>query len=104
MRQLQFIKKEKLEWREVADPVIENAFEALVRPFAVAKCDLDDAFLFDNLPLKLKIGKTLGLVDSDFFKHFGNNFFKGPFAFGHECVAEVVETGHKVLHFKTGDV
>ena len=104
MNQLHFVKKEHLEWRQVAEPVIEDAFQAIVRPFAVAKCDLDDAFLFNQLPLKLNIGNALGLIDKDFFKFFGKNFFKGPFPFGHECVAEVIEIGEKVEKFKIGDV
>jgi hypothetical protein len=44
MQQLYFVKKETLEWREVKDPKIEDDFQAIVRPFAVAKCDLDNAF------------------------------------------------------------
>jgi alcohol dehydrogenase len=43
MQQLYFIKKGKLEWREVSTPVISSSLEAIVRPFAVAKCDLDDS-------------------------------------------------------------
>jgi threonine dehydrogenase-like Zn-dependent dehydrogenase len=104
MNQLYFIRKERLEWREVSAPVIDGSLQAIVRPFAVAKCDLDDAFLFNNLPFKLKVGNALGLIDKDFFKHFGANFFKGPFPFGHECVAEVLEVGDKVVDIKVGDV
>ena len=48
MQQLYFVKKEKLEWREVPTLTLDNKKEAIVRPFAVAKCDLDDAFLFNN--------------------------------------------------------
>jgi threonine dehydrogenase-like Zn-dependent dehydrogenase len=104
MQQLYFVKKETLQWREVKEPVIENAFQALVRPFAVAKCDLDNGFLFNNFPLSLKIGSLLGKIDPDFFTTFGKNCFKGPFPFGHECVAEVIETGDKVTKIKIGDV
>ena len=103
MQQLYFIKKAKLEWREVARPEISNEQQAIVRPFAVAKCDLDDAYLFNNIALKLKIGNMLGLVDPYYKSTFGN-LLKGPFAFGHECVAEVVEIGEGVLNFKIGDV
>lgn len=104
MKQLTFIKKGHLEWWEVKEPLIESAYEAIVRPFAVAKCDLDDAFLFNNISFKLKLGSALGLVDKGFAKYFGKNFFKGPFPFGHECVAEVIEVGDKVVKFSIGDV
>lgn len=103
MQQLFFIKKEKLEWREVPQPQIENGQEAIVRPFAVAKCDLDDAFLFGNVSLKLKIGNALGMVDPNYLSHFGN-LLKGPFPFGHECVAQVVQIGSQVTKFNIGDI
>jgi Threonine dehydrogenase and related Zn-dependent dehydrogenases len=103
MKQLFFVKKEKLEWREVDLPKITGPQEALVRPFAVAKCDLDDFYLFDNIIPKIRIGKLLGIVDPAFNKYFGE-MISGPFAFGHECVAEVVEIGDKVTHVKIGDV
>lgn len=103
MQQLFFIKKGKLEWREVKTPRIENGLEALVRPFAVAKCDLDDAFLFHNVSTKIKIGRLLGLVDPKYKEVFGN-LLKGPFPFGHECVAEITEVGDQVQHLQAGDV
>lgn len=104
MQQLFFVRKNMLQWREVAEPTIQHKQAALVRPFAVAKCDLDDAFLFHNMPALLSIGNFLGLTDPDFFSQFGKNFFKGPFPFGHECVAEVIETGEDVHSLKPGDV
>jgi threonine dehydrogenase-like Zn-dependent dehydrogenase len=103
MRQLYFVKKGKLEWREVAKPAISDGNQAVVRPFAVAKCDLDDAFLFNNINLKVKIGQTLGLIDPHYNKAFGT-LLSGPFPFGHECVAEVVEIGESVRKVKVGDV
>lgn len=103
MQQLYFIKREKLEWREVNVPAIASATDALVRPFAVAKCDLDDAFLFNNIGLKLKIGNALGLIDPNYKSIFGN-LMKGPFPFGHECVAQVIEIGDNVNHIKVGDI
>ena len=41
MRQLTYIEKDRLEWREAPEPRIEAEGEALVRPVAVATCDLD---------------------------------------------------------------
>lgn len=103
MQQLFFIKKDTLEWREVEKPQITSGTDAIVRPFAVAKCDLDDAFLFNNVPLKLKFGKLFGLIDPHYSKVFGD-LMKGPFPFGHECVAQVTEVGDKVTNIKIGDV
>lgn len=71
MRQLYFLDAGKLEWRDVAAPQIEADTDALVRPIAVARCDLD---------LYIALGTTP---------------FRGPFAFGHESVGEVVAAGPK---------
>jgi alcohol dehydrogenase len=80
MRELNFIEKGKLEWRETDDPRLQGDGEALVRPLSVATCDLD----------KLLV---MGLVPVD-----------EPFPFGHECVAEVTEVGDSVDSVKPGDV
>jgi threonine dehydrogenase-like Zn-dependent dehydrogenase len=68
MRQVTFIEPGRLEWWDVDAPEVEGEGEALVEPLAVATCDLDTAIVHDQAP------------------------FKGPFAFGHECVARVVES------------
>ena len=103
MRQLYFVKKGKLEWREVSTPAISGELQAIVRPFAVAKCDLDDVFLFNNIASNIKIGSILGQIDTKYKSIFGN-IMKGPFPFGHECVAEVVEIGNDVKSINIGDV
>jgi alcohol dehydrogenase len=69
MRQLTFLKPGAFEWQEVPAPALQAATDALVRPIAVARCDLD------------------------FYIAVGVVKYPGPFAFGHECVAEVVEAG-----------
>lgn len=79
MRELNFVEKGKLEWRDAPEPAIEGDGEALVRPLAVATCDLDALIV-------------RGLVPTD-----------GAFPFGHECVAEVTEVGDGVQGFKPGD-
>ena len=103
MQQLTFVKKGKLQWREVTKPRITNNLNAIVRPFAAAKCDLDNAFLFNNFGLKLRIGNYLKQIDPNYKKIFGN-LLNGPFPFGHECVAEVLELGDGVQNFKEGDI
>jgi alcohol dehydrogenase len=72
MRELTFVKPGDLEWREAEEPRLEADREAIVRPLAVATCDLDAMVIAGRTP------------------------YKGPFAFGHECVAEVAEVGDGV--------
>jgi threonine dehydrogenase-like Zn-dependent dehydrogenase len=79
MKQLNLVGKGKLEWRDAADPKLEGDGEALVRPLAVATCDLD-------------LLLVRGLAPTD-----------GPFPFGHECVAEVTEVGDGVESVSPGD-
>jgi threonine dehydrogenase-like Zn-dependent dehydrogenase len=71
MQQLTFIKPGCLEWHEVAFPKVQEAADAIVRPLAVARCDLDLYIATGFVP------------------------FPGPFAFGHEMVGEVVDAGEK---------
>ncbi len=72
MRQLTFIAPGQFEWREVASPRLQAATDAIVRPVTVARCDLD-------------LYIALGIVP-----------YPGPFAFGHEMIAAVVEAGDAV--------
>jgi threonine dehydrogenase-like Zn-dependent dehydrogenase len=79
MRQLRFIEKGKLEWREAADPKLEGDREALVRPVALATCDIDVAFVRGRFPAE-------------------------SFPFGHECVGEVTDVGDGVEAVEPGDL
>ncbi len=82
MRELTFIKpNQPLEWREVAEPTLQGPDEALVRPVAVASCDLDSAVVHGHTPWQ-----------------------EGPFAMGHEFVAEIVEVGAAVQSLKPGQL
>jgi len=80
MRELTYLGEGKLAWRDVAPPSLMSEGDALVRPTAAARCDLDVAILRGRLPLP------------------------GPFAFGHEMVGEVVSTGLDVTAVQVGDV
>jgi threonine dehydrogenase-like Zn-dependent dehydrogenase len=71
MQQLTFMKPGQFEWREVAMPHVQEATDAIVRPLAVARCDLDLYIATGFVP------------------------FPGPFAFGHEMVGEVVDAGER---------
>jgi threonine dehydrogenase-like Zn-dependent dehydrogenase len=79
MRQLEITGVRSAEWREAPAPVLQGDGEALVRPLAVAMCDLDAAFLTGMVPVS------------------------EPFPLGHECIAEVVDAGDGVTAAAPGD-
>ena len=79
MQQLTFAGAGKLVWEDVPAPELSSGDDALVRPVAVATCDLDAAVMSGRTPLP------------------------GPFAFGHEFVAEVISTGDAVASVRPGD-
>jgi len=69
----------KLEWQETAAPVIEDDRDVLVRPIAVARCDLDTAIATGLYPMQ------------------------PPFTMGHEMAGEIVEVGDAAGDWKPGD-
>jgi alcohol dehydrogenase len=69
MQQLTYTAPDRLEWREADEPQLDSDRAALVRPLAVATCDLDALILAGESPLP------------------------APFPIGHECVAEVIDAG-----------
>jgi len=103
MRQLTFVKKGRLEWWDVAEPRVEAPTDALVRPFVASRCDGDSIFLFHDFSRALSVGAALHVIDAHVHA-LGDKPFAGPFPYGHECVAEVVEVGEQVSAFAPGDV
>jgi threonine dehydrogenase-like Zn-dependent dehydrogenase len=79
MKQLWFAAKNKLEWRDVAEPILDDPGQALVRPLAIARCDLD-----------------LPIIQ-------GHTLFRPAFPIGHEMTAEIVELSEDVKNLKIGD-
>jgi threonine dehydrogenase-like Zn-dependent dehydrogenase len=67
MRSLVLEEARRLAWHEAPEPQRRHEREAIVRPLAVATCDLDQPMIFGQTP------------------------FTFPIHLGHECVAEVVE-------------
>ena len=65
--------------RQLDAPVLTGPTSALVRPLAVATCDLDTAMLRGTAPPP-----------------------PDPFPFGHEAVAEIVDIGDAVTAFRPG--
>ncbi len=79
MRALFYVAPGRLEWREVESPRLLDPEDAIIRPTAVAACDLDRAIAQGSSP------------------------FPGPFMLGHEFCGEVMETGEAVEHLVPGD-
>ena len=79
MQQLNFIEPGRLEWWETAAPLLDGVHAALVRPVSVATCDLDAEIVAGRSP------------------------FVGPFAIGHEGVADVIEVGKQVRSVTPGE-
>jgi alcohol dehydrogenase len=78
MQQLTCIDAKQLEWRDVPAPRIQGDGEALIRPLAVARCDIDRFLASGLFPLR------------------------GPYALGHECVGEVAALGDGVRGLAIG--
>jgi threonine dehydrogenase-like Zn-dependent dehydrogenase len=78
MRQLTWTGGTEVRWDDVPDAKLEGDGEALVRPLAVATCDLDMAVVNDAA------------------------IFPPPIALGHETIAEVVDVGDAVEGVEPG--
>lgn len=81
VRQLSCVGPGTVEWREVDEPRIENPLDALVRPIAVARCEID--------PFLILGGPRPG---------------DAGFALGHEAVAEVTAVGEGVEGLRVGQL
>jgi len=80
VQQLTYTAPNVLEWHDAADPQLGSDSAALVRPRAVATCDLDAIIISGASP------------------------FPPPFPLGHECVAEVVDVGDGVTSLRPGQL
>ena len=78
MQQLTYSGPDALEWREAPEARLSSDRAALVRPLAVATCDLDALIIAGSSP------------------------FAAPFPLGHECVAEVLDVGDAVSSLEPG--
>ena len=80
MQQLTYTAPNELEWIEALEPQLSSDSAAMVRPLAVATCDLDALIITGQSP------------------------FPPPFPLGHECVAEVVDVGEQVTSLEPGQL
>jgi alcohol dehydrogenase len=79
MEQLTLVEQGKIEWLDVPAARLEEPGDALVRPLAVSRCDIDLPYVSGLLPPPR------------------------AFALGHECVGEVTAVGDAVTGAKVGD-
>ena len=78
MRHLMFRGPGDLGWQECPEPQLTDPRDALVRPLAVARCDLDPVIALGLYPIT------------------------PPFAMGHEMIGEIVEVGDAVTDLAPG--
>ena len=77
MRQLTFIKKGRVEWRQGPEPRLAGPLQAIVRPFVAARCDGDCVPLFRSLTNLVNGGIALHFLDPVVTDVFGPNPFRG---------------------------
>ena len=79
MKGLTLVETGRVEWTDTPEPKIEGAGEAIVRPLAVALCDLDVNMIRGTFPIQT------------------------PVALGHEFVGEVLDVSDEVRGMTVGD-
>jgi threonine dehydrogenase-like Zn-dependent dehydrogenase len=104
LRELQFRRSGRLAWQERDAPALEAPGDAIVRPFIAGRCDGDTVPIHRPVSRALQAGMALGLVDPVVGCICGSVPFKGPFAIGHECVAEVIAIGTDVKEVRVGQI
>jgi threonine dehydrogenase-like Zn-dependent dehydrogenase len=104
MRELQLIRAGRLEWREAPDPSLQQSGDAIVRPFIAGRCDGDTLPIHRRVSRLMQFGMLAGLVDPIVATICGHVPFKGPFAIGHECIAEVIAVGDDVAGVRPGQI
>jgi alcohol dehydrogenase len=103
VRELNLLSAGRLGWIERDDPVLENAGDAIVRPFVAGRCDGDALPVHQHVSRALQAGLKAGVIDPAVGHICGHVPFRGPFAIGHEAIAEVVEVGPGVERLQPGD-
>jgi threonine dehydrogenase-like Zn-dependent dehydrogenase len=80
VRRLELLEGRRVAWGEAPDPRLDGDGQALVRPVAVATCDLDLWMVRGRIP------------------------YRGPLPLGHEGVGEVTDVGDAVSAVRPGDL
>ena len=104
MRELQFVRSGRLEWREKEAPALRAPRDAIVRPFLAGRCDGDTVPIHRPVSRVLQLGLRAGVIDPVVAAICGPVPFRGPFGIGHECVGQVVAKGDEVTSLSIGQV
>jgi alcohol dehydrogenase len=104
MRELQFIRSGRLEWRDKQPPTLRGPRDAIVRPFVASRCDGDTLPIHRPVSRAMQVGLRVGLIDPVVASICGPVPFRGPFGIGHECIAQVVAKGDEVTDLRIGQV
>ena len=96
MRELAFIRSGRLAWRDRDAPILNDPGDAIVRPFVAARCDGDTLPIHRPVSRVMQAGIAVRVIDPIVGCICGRVPFRGPFAIGHECVAQVVAVGRGV--------
>ncbi len=102
MRELQFIRSGKLAWKDREAPALREPSDAIVRPFIAGRCDGDTLPIHHRVSRLLQAGLAARVVDPAIGCICGAVPFKGPFAIGHEGVAQVLAVGADVQGVRVG--
>lgn len=102
VRELSFERSGRLAWHERDRPVLRDPGDAIVRPFIAGRCDGDTLPIHRPVSRVLQAGLALRLIDPVVGSICGRVPFRGPFAIGHECVAEVTALGSHVTRLRVG--
>jgi threonine dehydrogenase-like Zn-dependent dehydrogenase len=102
MRELHFIRSGRLAWRDRDAPAMREPTDAIVRPFVAARCDGDTLPIHRPVSRLMQAGLATRVIDPVVGCICGTVPFKGPFAIGHECVAQVLAVGADVKHVRVG--
>jgi threonine dehydrogenase-like Zn-dependent dehydrogenase len=102
MRELHYQRAGKLAWAERAEPELVEPTDALVRPFIAGRCDGDTVPLHRPVSRALQLGIAVRAIDPVVACICGRVPFRGPFAIGHEGVAQIVALGAEVTGLHIG--
>lgn len=102
MHELRFERSGRLTWHERDKPALLDPDDAIVRPFLAGRCDGDTLPIHRPVSRALQAGMALRLVDPMVGRICGKVPFRGPFAIGHECVAEITALGPRARRLRLG--
>jgi threonine dehydrogenase-like Zn-dependent dehydrogenase len=102
VRELAFIRSGRLAWRDRDAPIVRDPGDAIVRPFIAARCDGDTVPIHRPVSRLMQAGIAVRAIDPVVGCICGRVPFRGPFAIGHECVAQVLEVGSGVQRARVG--